>query len=194
MTYVKLHNDAEVAPLENRLNGLMEEKAGGSSDHYLQPLTEIRLNPNLSYEPSTLKVSDIYYVYLALSIAALILLLGCLNYINIATSIAATRANDIGIRKMVGADRKHLVFQHIIESLAITLIAALLSLILIELTLPFVNSFANLHIGTGYINNYLFLGFIILLCLIVSIIAGGIPALVFSSINPLQISRVTSPR
>jgi putative ABC transport system permease protein len=187
LTYIKLRDNAEVVPLENKLADLMKEKAGGTSDHFLQPLTNIRLYSNLSYEPSTLSVSDIYYVYLTLSIAGLILLLGCLNYINIATSIATSRANEIGIRKMVGADKIHLVFQYIVESLAIILIAALGSLILIELILPFVNSYANLRIGTDYLDNYYFLLFIILLCLIVSLIAGGIPALALSSINPLRV-------
>lgn len=193
LTYVKLHGDAKIALLESKLASLMEEKTSGTSDYFLQPLTDIRLYSNLSYEPSTLSVSDIYYVYLALSIAALILILGCLNYISITTAIASSRANEVGIRKVVGAGKGHLFLQYILESLSITIIAVFAALILIEILLPVINTYANLQIEIEFLNNLHFWLFILLLCSTVSLIAGGYPSLVLSSIKPLKvINRLTA--
>ncbi|UCG60750.1 MAG: ABC transporter permease [Candidatus Zixiibacteriota bacterium] len=187
LTYVKLNENAAVRGVEDQLDALVMEKTNIAYTWFLQPLEDIRLFSALSHEPGTLAVSDIYYVYLALSIAVLILILGCLNYISITTARAASRASEIGVRKVVGARRKDLIAQHMVESLLVTLFALLLSLILIELLIPMINSFARLGIGSEYLGNFAFMSFMILLCVLVSLIAGGYPALVLSSIRPLRV-------
>ncbi|MFH1701370.1 MAG: ABC transporter permease [Candidatus Zixiibacteriota bacterium] len=187
LTYVKLHDNVEIAPLNGKLDEMILEKTGTHSDYFIQPMTDIRLFSGLDREPGTSNISDIYYVHLALSISLLILILGCLNYINIATARISSRANEIGIRKMIGAGKRLIIIQYIIESLLMTFFAMILSVILMELLIPWVNSYANIDIEISFINNPPFLLFAIFLCFAVGIVAGGYPALVLSAIKPLRV-------
>ena len=156
-----------------------------------------------TYDPIFLKLADIHYgsklrfdyptgnkayVYAFFTIGIFILVLACINYINLATARAFVRAREIGIKKILGADRRHLVFQLLAESLIATLIALLIAVTLVEVIMfaPFFNQLLNGSLKLNLLNNPFFLYGILGLWLFVGLFSGLYPALYFSSILPLK--------
>lgn len=154
---------------------------------YLQKLTEIHLHSRLDYEiqPN----SNFAYVVVLSIIAVFLLLIASINFVNLSTATASTRAREIGIRKASGADRRSLFLQFVGESLATTLIAMILALILIEILLPAFNNFTGKYIVIYSILKPANLAGLILLWLIVGILSGVYPALYLSSFRPITVLR-----
>jgi putative ABC transport system permease protein len=152
-TYVLLKPNASVASVQAKLPAFLEKHVG--KDHryslHLQPLTDIRLHSNLraELEPN----GDIAYVYIFSAIAAFILLIACFNFMNLATAQSAQRAKEVGMRKVVGAVRAELVRQFLIESICLSLFALAIAFILIEVSLPLLNSIVGKQIEIDYANN-----------------------------------------
>ena len=156
-----------------------------------------------TYDPIFLKLADIHYgpklrfdyptgnksyLYAFITIGIFILILACINYINLATARAFVRAREIGIKKILGAGRRHLVFQLLAESLMATLIALLIAVALVELILftPFIKQVLNGSLKLTLLNNPFFLYGILLLWLFVGLFSGLYPALYFSSVLPVK--------
>jgi putative ABC transport system permease protein len=131
------------------------------------------------------KANKIVYVYLFSGIALLILLLACINYMNLSTASSLKRTKEIGLRKTNGASKKQLVFQFLSESLFYTLISLFLALILVELVRPLFNSLTLKQLEIHY-GDPLFLSGLIFLYLSTSLLAGLYPAFVLSSYKPVQ--------
>jgi len=144
----------------------------------LQPLKE-------AYLYTDGKANRIVYVYLFSGIALLILLLACINYMNLSTASSLKRSKEIGLRKTNGASKKQLVVQFLSESLFYTLISLFLALILVELVRPLFNSLTLKQLEIHY-NDPLFLSGLIIIYLLTSLLAGLYPAFVLSSYNPVQ--------
>lgn len=155
------------------------------------------------YDPIFLKLADIHYgpklrfdhptgnkayIYAFFTIGIFILALACINYINLATARALVRAREIGIKKILGADKRHLVFQLLAESLIATLIALLIAVALVELTIsaPFFNQLLNGSLQPGLLNNPFFIYGILGLWLFIGLFSGLYPAFYFSSILPAK--------
>ncbi|MGD8898680.1 MAG: ABC transporter permease [Desulfobacterales bacterium] len=155
------------------------------------------------YDPIFLKLADIHYgpylrfdyptgnkvyIYAFFTIGIFILALACINYINLATARALVRAKEIGIKKILGADRHHLVFQLLAESLIATLIALLIALALVELitSTPFFNQLLNGSFQPDLLNNAFFLYGLLGLWLFIGLFSGLYPALYFSTILPVK--------
>jgi putative ABC transport system permease protein len=155
------------------------------------------------YDPIFLKLADIHYgphlrfdyptgnkayIYAFFTIGIFILVLACINYINLATARALVRAREIGIKKILGAERHHLVFQLLAESLIATLIALLVALALVELitSTPFFNQLLNGSFQPDLLNNPFFIYGLLGLWLFIGLFSGLYPALYFSSILPVK--------
>lgn len=155
------------------------------------------------YDPIFLKLADIHYgpklrfdhptgnkayIYAFFTIGIFILALACINYINLATARALVRAREIGIKKILGADKRHLVFQLLAESLIATLIALLIAVALVELTIsaPFFNQLLNGSLQPDLLNNPFFIYGILGLWLFIGLFSGLYPAFYFSSILPAK--------
>ncbi len=192
-TFVELTQNASVADIEKKILSLSAERSGANPESLrsieiaLQPIKDIHLHARIRGEESSRM--EIRYVYLFMSIALVILLIACINYMNLTTARSATRAREIGIRKVVGANRKQLFKQFIGESCFITLISLGIALLLIHFMLPWFRSLIGVDLPVNYLQNFTFLISIIASWIFISLFAGSYPALVLSATKPISVFR-----
>lgn len=150
----------------------------------LQKLTDIHLysHTDAEAEPN----GDITRVYIFGAIAFFILLIACINYMNLSTARSALRAKEIGIRKVAGATKKELISQFLSESIIITMLASLLAFIVSYLSLPFLNQLSGLSLNTGALLNWKITLPLLLTPCIVGTLSGLYPALFMSSFQPVK--------
>jgi putative ABC transport system permease protein len=150
----------------------------------LQRLSDIHLKSHTDYEAEP--NGDISRVYIFSIIALFILIIACINYMNLSTARSALRAREIGIRKVIGARRKEIIFQFLSESVLISWTAILISFVLLYLTLPWLNKISNQVLSVGMLLKWQILVPILLTPFIVGILAGLYPALFMSSFQPIK--------
>ena len=136
---------------------------------------------------SSVPGGDITYVYAFSLIALFILLIACINYMNLATARSSVRAEEVGMRKVVGAARSQLVGQFLSESLLLTLIAAILAIGIVHLSLPGFNNLADRQISFTFFNNWPILLGLGAITFIVGILAGSYPAILLSAFKPVAV-------
>lgn len=188
-TYLLLRAGADPENLAERLPAFVKkffpDNIREKTSLHLQALTDIHLYSHLDYEiePN----SSITYVYIFSAAAAFILLIACINYINLATARATRRAREVGMRKVLGANRLQLVRQFLGESFAISLLAVLLALPLADFSLPVLNAFLGREIDLDLVGNKLLMGSIIGTFVLMGLVAGIYPAFVLSAFRPVQV-------
>ncbi len=188
-TYVQLHEGSRIAEVNQKMSSLMTREVSSSTDKQfnlsLQPLIRIHLYHDVK---DFLKGhGNIKYVYLFSALALLILLVACVNFINLTTARSGERAREVGMRKVVGANKVSLIYQFLCESLVLALIALSFALVLVELSLPSFNAWSKKQLSLGFsINTQIILGLLGVL-LVSGIVAGGYPALVLSSFRPAKV-------
>lgn len=188
-TWVRLHPDANVMEVNKKITNLVLQKTRNylndpsyeASPHYLQNLKKIHLySPNGT--PEKMK-----YVQLFSGIAILILLIACINFINLTTARGAKRAKEVGIRKVMGANRKQLFRQFLFECFLTTVIAMGIALLLVELALPSFNRLVGTTLTLDLAANPMLLPGLLAVCLFTAGISGIYPSLVLSSFRPVRI-------
>jgi putative ABC transport system permease protein len=159
--------------------------SGGRYRYVLQRLTDIHLHSKLDVEiePN----GDIKYLYIFSAIAVFILLIACINFMNLATARSANRAKEVGVRKVLGSLRTQLVQQFLSESMLISFIALLIAIGLVELLLPFFNNLAARHLQADFFSDNLARFGLIGFALLVGIIAGSYPAFFLASFQPVSV-------
>ncbi len=157
----------------------------GSVKINMEPLKDIRFNDYLIYD--TPKKGNKSYVVIFIVVAVFMLLMGCINYVNIATAAATGRAKEVGLRKVVGAERSQLVIQFLSESLLITIFSLAVSVVLLILMIPFFNEISGKYINLNYLLTPNFIFFVLLSLILVGLIAGSYPALYLSGFSPLAV-------
>jgi putative ABC transport system permease protein len=183
-TYVKLQPGANTANLVRKIQVMNDRNVEKSySVFYVQPLTSIHLTSHLKWElePNGNK----QHVYIFTLVAIFIILIAAINYMNLATAKASVRAKEIGVRKVIGAYRKSLVYQFLVESVITCLLASVLAIVLGQLLLPLVQEltgkplslFADLSLLLYLLGGALLLG----------VLAGFFPALYLSSFRPITV-------
>jgi len=160
------------------------EKAGNHFRCRIFPLTEVHLYSNKSGELEA--NSDIQFVYIFSAIALLILLIACVNFMNLSTARSANRAKEVGIRKVVGSTKGHLILQFLTESILLSLFALVLALGMAVLLLPAFNQLAGKSLNADALFSGRFLPMLILLVLLVGCLAGSYPAFYLSSFQPIH--------
>jgi ABC-type antimicrobial peptide transport system permease subunit len=154
------------------------------TDVILQPLKNWHLYSN--YEKGKETGGFIEYVRMFSIIGILVLLIACINFVNLSTARSEKRAREVGVRKTIGSQKKDLVFQFLTESFLLTLIAFILSLLLVEMALPAFNILTNSKILIPYSN--LFFWLIMLVSVVIcALAAGSRPAFYLSSFNPVHV-------
>jgi len=153
----------------------------------IQPLLDIHLTTGIDsdFEPGGSRNN----IYIFSSITILILLLGCINFINLSTAKISTRAKEIGVRKVLGSHRKQIIKQFLSESVLLSIIAFSISLILVTLLAPVVTEIATKQFGITIWKNPLTLLVMLICAIIVGIISGFFPAMIFSGIKVINIFR-----
>ncbi len=161
------------------------EEAGNSIRYSLFPLTEIHLYSDRQAE--ILPGGDIKYVYIFSIVAIFILVIACINFMNLTTARSAKRAKEVGIRKVLGSERKYLIAQFLVESVLIVTFSMFLALFITLLILPAFNSLSGKFLYFSELLTAPFLPFLILMPLAVGILAGSYPAFFLSSFRPIQV-------
>ena len=175
--------DAPLTDFGERHLGEFARARGFTPGFKLQPLTAIYLRAGLLNEPRP--TSDITYVYIFAAIAGLILIIACINYMNLATARSARRGREVGMRKVLGAQRRSLAQQFLGESLLISFTALLTALMLVEIILPIFNDIAGKDLAFNYFEQPQLLAIFIGLAAIVGLLAGSYPAFVLSAFRPV---------
>lgn len=152
---------------------------------YLQPLTSIHLHSNLDSEIEA--NSRIEYVYIYSAIALFILIIACINFMNLSTARSVKRAVEVGLRKVIGANRWSLIRQFIGESVVMAVLSLVLAILLVELMLPVVNDFINLNLELNLLQNYTQLFWLLGIVLFVGLVAGSYPAFFLSGFQPASV-------
>ena len=193
-TYIKVRENADIAALEEYLKQMPASHVGEqlteyneTLEYFLQPVAGIHLHSNLLSEAEP--PGNITNIYIFISIGIFVLLIACLNYINLSTSRFSTRLKEVGIRKMIGAERSQLVYQFLIESALLVLIALTVSILLVELAFPLLNRImeGQLH-STNFLNPRILLT-IALVFVVVGLGSGLYPALALSWFKPASLIR-----
>ena len=190
VTYFMLPSDIALGRFQSLLPGFMEKYATGGHKKtvlHIQKMTEIHLHSHITGEFET--NGDIASVYIFSAIALFLVLIACVNYMNLATARASTRTKEIGIRKTLGAVRSKLIAQFLVESLLLSLIALVLAVVLVEVLLPTFNFLTSKELTASYLKDPLLMGTMALLWLAVGIISGSYPALFLSGFRPMQVFR-----
>jgi putative ABC transport system permease protein len=160
-------------------------KNGSDLGFLLEPLTSIHLYSDATSSLST--KGDVSYVYIFSAIAIFMLLIACINFMNLSTASASKRAREVGIRKVMGSLKGQLVRQFLVESLLITLIALLLSLVFVQLALPLFNTITNKTLSLTISEHKWLIPSLLSIGLVTGIIAGSYPAFYLSSFNPATV-------
>ncbi|GAB5474523.1 MAG: ABC transporter permease [Maribacter sp.] len=201
-TYLLLKKGADYKNLETKLPYILEKYMGSRMQEQMGvpyeeftkenqlgfrifPLTDIHLYSDNSAYSQLEQGGDIKYVYIFSAIALFMLLIACINFMNLATATAAKRAKEVGIRKVLGSNKNQLVSQFLSESFIATLCAMALATILVFVSLPFYNELSGKELQLDFLLQPVVLLSLLVLTFLISILAGGYPAFFLSSFKPI---------
>jgi putative ABC transport system permease protein len=156
------------------------------SDYLLQPFLNMHMSTELPSQNGLTDASNPMYSYILSGIALFVLLIACINFVNLTVARSVKRAKEIGIRKVVGGDRKQLIIQFLGESFLLCIIAFALAIGLVQLILPVFNNLSNKALALSYLFDTKLVAGYILLFIITALLAGFYPAIVLSGYNPVQ--------
>lgn len=191
-TFLRLEDSVDPFAFEKkageRVNAELNMPADSKDNQvYMQSLNDIYLQKRFKLDYELGKVGDIQYVYIFSIVAILILLIACINYVNLATSRSLERAKEVGIRKVVGAHRSQLIGQFLGESFLFVFASLCISLVLAYWLLPSFSSLAGEQMNVSFLHKSEFLLFLGGLGLAITLLAGIYPALVLSMFKPVTV-------
>jgi putative ABC transport system permease protein len=195
VTYILLHPEASPADLEKKFPVFVKKYMGENERQpsiFLQPLTRIHLYSHLFGEIEA--TSDVKYLYYYSIIGILILIIACINFTNLSTARASLRTREVGMRKVVGAQRKQLINQFLSESVVLALLALPLAIVLAELFLPLFNSIVNRSLAIRYFADIKMTLAMIAITLLAGLISGIYPAFLISAYQPVRVLKGISER
>lgn len=191
-TYIQLPEGYDLAKMYASLDRIVKERVNPIFEQYgikiayeLQRITDIHLHSKIQDEAE--EGGDISIIYIFGAVSAFMLIIACINYMNLATARSANRAKEVGVRKVMGSQRKQLILQFITESVVLTMIALVISIILIYALLPAFNSLANKHLPFAYILQTPVILTLIGIALFSGIVGGSYPAFYLSGFNPVSV-------
>jgi ABC-type antimicrobial peptide transport system permease subunit len=185
-TYILTKTKTNIKLLDDKINKVLVKNNAWAKEHALlfaQPYEDMYLHDNIEasiHNPS----GKILYVKIFSAVAIFIILLACMNYINLATALAIKRSKEVGVKKVFGSNRKKLIFQFTLEAIILTFIGFFLSLIILECILPYFNQFIGKDIVLNY-RDFGNIGRFLLIPVITGFLAGTFPAIYISSFKPI---------
>ncbi len=192
LNYVKTYPGTDINDLQLKMNDVVKRhmgeelaRIGGTYEIFLQPITSIYLHSNILHELKT--NSDISIIYIFSAVAILILIIACINFINLSTARSAKRSKEVGLRKVFGANKEMLFRQFIMESVIVVFIGLILSIALFYLALPVFNNLTGNNFTIGILLKWNYLLFIIAIVLLVGFLAGSYPAVYLSRFEPVSV-------
>jgi putative ABC transport system permease protein len=186
-TYIQIADKASHRLLADKVNNYLKKvNPGTGTKLILQPLTDIHLHSNYAIDLYGQTQSSAIYVYAFSIIALLVLLIACINFMNLSTAQSERRSREVGLRKVAGASRNRLVAQFYGESIFLTFISFLIALLMVSLFLPVFNQLSGKFLSLASLKqSFMLLGLLGIL-LITGVVSGSYPALVLSSFTPLR--------
>lgn len=186
-TYFLLKNKTDIHSLQSNINLFMQKENGRLGEiinFYLEPFTSIHLHSEFDgFEPA----NNIRYIYILEAIALLILLIACFTYINLNTARSLERAKEVGVRKVIGAEKMQLFWQFISESAVLCIVSLIISMITAALLLPAFNQFIDKELPVTALISLPVIICSISVTLLVSLLAGSYPALILSNFQPIKV-------
>ena len=186
VTMVTLNPDANIDLVNRKIEALVKSntvQTPQSQPHFLYQASKLHLFGK--FENGKPVGGDIEQIWLFMGLAFGILLIACINFMNMATAKSEKRAKEVGIKKTIGANRVSLIFQFLTESMVLTLVAVVMAIALLEICLPSFNALLNINLGISYFNTASWIG-ILGIVIATGLIAGSYPAFYLSSFNPIQ--------
>jgi putative ABC transport system permease protein len=188
-TYVLLKDGVQPEQLEKQFPAFVQkyypEFLKPQVRHLLQPLADIHLHSKYEYEIEPNSDSSSIYIFLIIGI--FILLIACVNFMNLATARSANRAKEVGVRKVAGAHKSQLVRQFLTESVLLAMIATVISIVFAALLLPFFNSISGKQIELSWINHGWLIVALAVAGLFTGVVSGLYPAFYLSAFQPVQV-------
>ena len=193
LTYMRLPGNYDIKKIERQFPGFLDRhmheggkyKSSQWTALALQKLTDIHLHSRLDYEAE--ENGDIKRVYIFSAIALFILLIASINYMNLSTARSALRAREIGVRKVVGAQRKEIIAQFLSESVLVAWLAMILAFTITWLALPWLNKLSGQQLSIDILLRWEILIPMLIVPFIIGILSGIYPALFMSSFRPVQV-------
>lgn len=190
-TYTQIAENTDVAALTEKVKFIsrnyiadQEDGSGYHQEYFFQSIEDIHLYSDLRGEIS--ENSKASYMYIFIVVGIFILVIACINFMNLSTARSALRAKEVGLRKVVGAYRSQLIGQFLTESVVITLFSLTISLVATYFGLSAINEFTGKQLTMGLADNPVLFLFIFLIALIVGVISGSYPAIFLSSFRPVE--------
>ncbi len=191
-TYVLLREGADALAFEQKLTDVIDNHVATIFDQFdikikyeLIALPDIHLSSDFEGEPEP--VGEMGFIYIFGAVALFMLLIACINYMNLATARSTKRAMEVGIRKVLGSERRQLIGQFLSESLLFSLFALVLSFLLVFLLLPAFNSAFDLQLARSLLFSPQILGGALIILLLTGVIGGSYPAFYLSGFRPLAV-------
>ena len=203
LTYVKKNANTSVESVNKKLNDLVEanvgpeleqglgiswsdfKKNGGKYAYFIYPMSDTHLHASAIQDQ--FPNSDIKYVYIFAIIGAFILVIACINFMNLSTAKSAGRAKEVGLRKTLGSQRGQLIGQFLSESLLYGLVAIVLAIALCYLLLPSFNLLSGKTLSFHALSNFEFIASALALIFFVGVLAGSYPAFYLTSFNATEV-------
>jgi putative ABC transport system permease protein len=191
-TYIQLPEGYDLSKMYASLDKVLKEKVNTIFDQFgikvkyeLQPILDIHLYSKIQDEAEA--GGDISYIYIFASVAIFMLIIACINYMNLATARSVNRAREVGVRKVMGSQRGQLIAQFISESVVMALIALVVSMVLIYALLPVFNTLANKSLPFSFILQTPVMLSLIGITIFVGVVGGSYPAFYLSGFNPVNV-------
>jgi len=184
-TFVQLNPEAELHKVDTLMTGIAREfNPESTTDFLVAPMKRLHLFSYFGYGHSP---GNVQYVYIFSILAIFVLLIACINFMNLSTARSVNRSNEIGVRKVVGAYRKNLIAQFFGESILMAVLSTLLALIWVQLFSGPFNTISGKEIVLGDYLNYQFLVALVVVTLFTGLISGTYPALYLSRFKPILV-------
>jgi len=184
VTMLSLDPKADVTKVNEKINKVVKTHLKEASQPYfIYPYSKLHLYGK--FENGVSVGGDIEQIYLFVALAFGILLIACINFMNMATAKSEKRAKEVGIKKTIGANRSSLIMQFLTESMVLTFIAVIVAIALLEIFLPTFNNLLNIKLSIGYFSASSWM-WILGIVLLTGLIAGSYPAFYLSAFNPIQ--------
>ena len=192
-TYIELNKSSSYEVLDEKLSNIINVKFFSQENrntfYRLQPLKDIHLKSHFNWDRAD--VNDYRQISLFAVIGFSILLIACINYINLSTAHSSIRTREIGLRKVVGANRPQLIRQFLGESVLFAVIGLLISLILVVISLPYYSAFLGKNLNINILADKIFILYLLGIVIFVGIIAGSYTAVYLSSFNTVKVLKGT---
>ncbi len=183
-TFLLLQKNIQFKTVNKKISRYLDKRSDDNTTAlFLQPLTKIHLYSDLTADIRGR--GDIKYVYIFSIIALFVLIIACVNFMNLATARSSMRTKEVGMRKVVGAHRGNLITQFLGESIFLSFIALIFAVVLVELFLPIFNDLSGKELTLNLANNIYIIFVLIFITIITGLLSGSYPAFFLSSFHPV---------